>query len=356
MAVPSGGTRTVSSPASPQTGKHPGWRLRHRRLGVAVLATLLLLACAASIAIGAKVIPASGVWSALVAPEGSQNDLIVRSLRVPRTMLGVLVGAALGVAGGLMQGHTRNPLADPGILGVNAGAAFGVVLAIFTLGVTGLLGFIWFGFAGALVASVVVFVLGSLGGGGATPVTLALAGAAVSVFLFALVQALILLDQQTLNVYRFWVVGGLSGRGFDVIVRVLPFLVVGLVLALANAPGLNTLALGVDLARGLGESVARTRTVGVIAITLLAGSAVAAAGPIAFLGLVVPHVARYITGPDHRWLLPYAGLLGAVLILAADVLGRVVVRPGELRVGVVLALVGAPFFIALVRRKRLATL
>ncbi len=344
--------RPLGEPQGP--GLHRAWR--RRLLIVVLLLALLASTCLASVAWGAKPIPLGEVWSALVTPTGDHSDLIVRSLRVPRTVLGVLVGAALGVAGGLMQGHTRNPLADPGILGVNAGAAFGVVLAIYTLDITSLLGFVWFAFAGALVASVLVFVLGSLGGSGATPVTLALAGAAVSVLLFALVQALLLLDQQTLNVYRFWVVGGLAGRGFEIIVPVLPFVAAGLVLALANAPGLNALALGADVARGLGQSIARTRVVGVVAITLLAGGAVAAAGPLAFLGLVVPHLARYVTGPDYRWLLPYAALLGASLLLAADTLGRVAARPGELPAGIVLALVGAPFFIALVRRKRVTTL
>ncbi|MQA14587.1 MAG: iron chelate uptake ABC transporter family permease subunit [Pseudonocardiaceae bacterium] len=329
---------------------------RRRLLVVALLVALLVLACLASVAVGAKAIPLGEVWSALVAPTGGENDIVVRALRVPRTILGIIVGAALGVAGGLMQGHTRNPLAEPGILGVNAGAALAVVIAIYTLGITSLLGFVWFAFAGALVASVLVFVLGSVGRGGATPVTLALAGAAVTVFLFALVQAVILLDQQALDVYRFWVVGALSGRDPAVIVAVLPFMAAGLLLALAHAPGLNALAMGEDVARALGQSIPRTRVVGVTAITLLTGSAVAAAGPIAFLGLVVPHVARYLTGPDHRWLLPNAALLGASLILVADVAGRVVVRPGELQVGIVLALVGAPFFVALVRRTRLMTL
>lgn len=344
-----------ASSESPGVGVLAGIR-RRRLLALVLLLVLLGLACAASVAIGAKPIPLSDVWSALLAPAGSENDIIVRALRIPRTILGVLVGAALGLAGALMQGHTRNPLAEPGILGVNAGAAFAVVLAIYLLGITSLLGFVWFAFAGALLASVAVFVLGSLGRAGATPVTLALAGIAVTVFLFALVQAVILLSQETLDVYRFWVVGALAGRDPAVIVEVLPFLVAGLVLALANAPGLNALALGEDVARALGQSISRVRVVGVTAITLLAGGAVAAAGPIGFLGLIVPHVARYLTGPDHRWLLPYAALLGAILILLADVVGRVVLRPGELQVGIVLALVGAPFFIALVRRKRLMTL
>lgn len=329
---------------------------RRRLLALVLLLALLGLACIASVAVGAKAIPPAEVWSALVAPTGGENDIIVRALRIPRTVLGVMVGAALGLAGALMQGHTRNPLAEPGILGVNAGAAFAIVLAIYLLGITSLPGFVWFGFAGALLASVLVFALGSLGHGGATPVTLALAGIAVTVFLFALVQGVVLLSQETLDVYRFWVVGSLAGRDTAVILEVAPFLVAGLVLALANAPGLNALALGQDVARALGQSIRLVRLVGVAAITLLAGGAVAAAGPITFLGLVVPHGARYLTGPDHRWVLPYAALLGAIVILIADVIGRVVMRPGELQVGIVLALVGAPFFIALVRRKRLMTL
>ncbi len=327
-----------------------------RMLGLVALAGLVLGCVLLSIAVGAKPIPLGEVWDALFASDGQENDIIVRELRVPRTVLGVMVGAALGLAGALMQGHTRNPLADPGLLGVEAGAAFAVVVAIFFLGITSIYGFIWFAFAGALIASVVVFVLGSLGAGGATPVTLALAGAAVSALLGAFTSALVLLDQQTLDVFRFWVVGALAGRPNELIVQVLPFLLAGMLLALANGPALNTLSLGEDVARALGQSVARTRIVGVAAVTLLAGGAVAACGPIGFVGLVVPHVARVLTGPDYRWLLPYSALLGAALVLAADVIGRVVVRPGELQVGIVMALIGAPFFIALVRRRRLASL
>ncbi len=357
------GVRPVTTSTAPTTGgallgRGGGLRaLQLRRVALLLVLAAAVVVCALlSVAVGAKPIPLGDVWSALVDPAGGENDIVVRSLRIPRTVLGIVVGIALGLAGALMQGHTRNPLAEPGILGVNAGAAFAVVFAIYTLGITSPYGFIWFAFAGALVASVVVFVIGSLGRASATPVTLALAGTAVTVFLFALVQALVLLDQQTLDVYRFWVVGGLAGRGPALIIQVLPFLVAGILLALANAPALNTLSLGEDVARALGQSVAATRIVGVAAITLLAGGAVAAAGPIAFLGLVVPHIARYLGGPDHRWLLPYSALLGAVLMLLADVVGRVVVRPGELQVGIVLAIVGAPFFIALVRRRRLMTL
>jgi iron complex transport system permease protein len=215
---------------------------------------------------------------------------------------------------------------------------------------------VWFAFAGAFGASVLVFVLGSLGRGGPTPVTLALAGVAVSAFLGALTSALVLADTATLDAYRFWAVGSLAGRDAAVAGQVAPFLLAGLVLAAANAPALNLLVLGEDVARGLGQNLAVARWTGLAAITLLTGAAVAACGPIGFVGLVVPHAARFFTGPDHRWLLPASGLAGAVLLLAADVLGRVVARPGEVQVGIVLGLVGAPFFVALVRRRRLVQL
>lgn len=334
-----------------------GPSVRARRLGLlGVLLLLLLGTVAAGLAVGAREIPLAEVWSALVAPTGAENDVVVRSLRVPRTLLGVAVGLALGMAGALMQGHTRNPLAEPGLLGVSAGAAFLVVVGIHVFGVASLSGYVWFAFAGAFGASVLVFLLGSASRDGATPVTLALAGVAVTALLQAFTSALVLADSRTLDQYRFWAVGSLAGRDDDVALQVLPFLLVGVVLALANAPGLNLLALGEDVARGLGVRVAATRWTGLAAITLLTGAATAACGPIAFVGLVVPHVCRALTGPDHRWLVPTSGLAGAVLLLGADVVGRVVVRPGELQVGIVLALVGAPFFVALVRRRKLVAL
>ncbi|MFC5949122.1 FecCD family ABC transporter permease [Pseudonocardia lutea] len=351
-----------SAPVVPTAGgrgrARPKRSLRRRRLaGLGVLGVLLVLAVLASIAFGTKVIPLPHVWSALVAPTGTEDDIVIRSLRIPRTVLGVLVGAALGLAGALIQGHTRNPLADPGLLGVNMGAAFFVVVGIYVFGVTTLFGYVWFAFAGAMVASVAVFLLGSSGGrGGPTPVSLALAGAALSFLLSGLVSAIILIDTDTLDAYRFWNVGSLTGRDTAVAGQVVWFIAVGALIALATAPALNALSLGEDVARSLGQSVRRTRVLGIVAITLLAGGATAACGPIGFVGLVVPHVVRAFTGPDHRWLLPASGLLGAVLLLSADVVGRLVARPGELQVGIVLALVGAPFFIALVRRRKLVTL
>ena len=332
--------------------------LRARRLGTLVLLLALLVAASlASIAVGTRSIGLGDVWRSLFDSALLTDDaVVVRQLRVPRTALGLMVGLALGLAGALMQGHTRNPLGDPGLLGVTAGASLAVVLAISLLGLTTPSGYVWFAFAGALTGTVLVYAIGSAGRGGATPLTLALAGAALSALMFALVRAILVSDQQTLDSFRFWVVGSLAGRGADVAWQVAPFIAVGVVLALANAPALNLLGLGEDVARGLGQRIWLARVVGLSAITLLCGAATAACGPIAFVGLVVPHIVRALTGPDHRWLLPCSALLGGALLLAADVVGRVVARPAELQVGIVLALIGAPFFIALVRRSRAAGL
>ena len=325
--------------------------------GLWLLLALVVLVCGLSIAVGSRSIDPGTVWRALTDSGFTGDDaVVIRELRIPRTLLGVLVGLSLGAAGALMQGHTRNPLGDPGLLGVAAGASAAVVLAIFVLGVGTPSGYVWFAFGGALLGSVAVFAIGSSGRGGATPVSLALAGAAISALLYALVRAVLVTDSSTLDSYRFWVVGSLAGRDSSVGWQVLPFIAVGLVLAMANSPALNLLGLGEDVARGLGQNVLLARVVGITGITLLTGAATAACGPIGFVGLVVPHVARAVTGPDHRWLVPYSALMGVVLLLAADVVGRVVVRPGELQVGIVLALVGAPFFIALVRRRTLAAL
>ncbi|MFI6509202.1 FecCD family ABC transporter permease [Streptosporangium sp. NPDC050855] len=345
----------IATTAAPGRVPVPAGRnVRRRRLLVlGGLSAALAVAVVLSVAVGARPVPPADVWHALTAPTGTENDIVVRSLRLPRTAIGVMAGVALGVAGALMQGHTRNPLADPGLLGVTQGAAFAMVLAILALGVTGPYGYIWFGLAGALLASAGVFALGMAGGrGGPTPVTLALAGTAVSAFLYALTSALVLLDEQTMDIFRFWQAGSIAAKGPDVAWQVLPFIVAGLVVALVNAPGLNALSLGEDVARSLGRNVTLTRAVGITAITLLTGASVAACGSLAFIGLIVPHLARPLSGPDHRWLLPYSGLAGATILLLADVIGRVVAHPGELEVGVVLALAGAPFFIVLVRRRK----
>ncbi|MGL5909451.1 MAG: FecCD family ABC transporter permease, partial [Phycicoccus sp.] len=288
-------------------------------------------------------------------PDATLPDhVVVTELRVPRTVVGLLVGMALGLSGTVMQGLTRNPLADPGLLGVSGGASLAVVLAVFLIGVRSPAGYVWFAFAGAAVASVVVYVLGSLGSGGASPVKLALAGAALSALLASLTSAVLLLDVSTLDAYRFWAVGSIAGQDLDVVGALAPFLAGGTVLALLRGRSLNALALGDDSARALGVRLGRARLLAAVAVVLLVGAATAAAGPVAFVGLVVPHVARAVVGPDYRWILAWSVVLAPVLLLTADILGRVVARPAEIQVGIVTALLGGPFFIALVRRRAVA--
>ncbi|CAN5542954.1 iron chelate uptake ABC transporter family permease subunit [soil metagenome] len=323
--------------------------------GLLLLALALVGVVLLGLAVGSRTIGPGTVLDVLLHPDGSTASTIVHDLRLPRTVLGVAVGACLGVAGALMQGHTRNPLADPGLLGVTAGAAFAGVLGIHVLGVAGPLGYAWLSMLGAGAAATLVFLIGSTRGG-PDPVTLVLAGTAVSALLGAFTQTILLRDLDTLDDYRFWVVGSVSGSGLDVLVRLAPFMLVGLALAGAGAPGLNLLQLGDDVARSLGMHPGRHQVAGVVAVMLLTGAATAACGPIGFVGLVVPHVARHLGGVDYRWVVPYAGLVGALLVVGADVVGRVVVRPGELQVGIVLALVGGPSFVLLVRRLRLVRL
>lgn len=324
-----------------------------------------------SVRIGTKPIPWSDVFPALINTDAlrdldtghlfdydqeSSNQLIVRSLRVPRTALGLLVGSSLGIAGAVMQGVGRNPLADPGILGVNAGAALMVVVGIFVFGIGSLTGYVWLAFLGAAVASLLVYALSSFGREGATPVKLALAGAAATATLTSITTAIVLTDVNTLDEYRFWVVGSLAGRDGEVARQVLPFIGIGLLLALCSGRLLNALSLGDDVARSLGQRVGWSRAYCALVVVLLCGGATAAAGPIGFVGLTVPHVARALVGPDYRWIVPFSAVMAPMLLLGADVLGRIVARPGEVQVGIMTALVGAPFFVLLVRYRKLAEL
>lgn len=327
-----------------------------RVAGLVILAGLVVAAGAVSLAVGSKDIPLRDVLDAMFAFDGSDHDLIIRDLRIPRTVLGLAVGGALGVAGVLMQGLTRNPLADPGILGVNAGAAFAVVIAIYSFGIADLAAYVWFAIVGAAVAGVVVYGLGTRGRSGASPAKLALAGAAMSALLGSFTTGLLLLDAATLDQFRFWVVGSVAGRDLAISRQVAPFLLAGTVIAASSARRLDGLALGDDMARSLGQNVTVTRLLLAGGSVLLVGGAVAAAGPVGFVGLAVPHAARALVGPPHRWLLPYAAGMGAVLVVAADTLGRVLARPAEIQVGIVTALVGAPYLVMLVRRRRLAGL
>jgi iron complex transport system permease protein len=320
---------------------------------VGVLAIVTLL----SLAIGAKTIPLTTTIHAFTQYDKlNYDETVIRLLRLPRTEVGLLVGLALGLAGAVMQGVTRNPLADPGILGINGGATLAIVLGIYTLGVHQLTGYIWFGFLGAGAAGLTVYAVGSLGREGATPVKLAISGAALAALLGSATTTVLLLDAQALEVFRFWAVGSLASSTSAIAGSIWPFVLAGAVGALLTGRALNTLALGEDVARALGQRVGRARAFCALCVIVLCGAATSVAGPIAFVGLTIPHVARAIVGPDYRWVLPYSAVLAPILLLGADVLGRVVVSPSELQVGVVTAFIGAPFFVVLVRFRRLAEL
>jgi iron complex transport system permease protein len=318
-------------------------------------AALLVLVVLASLAVGSNPLSVGRVWHALVAPDGGEAASIVWDLRVPRTLLGLVVGAALAAAGVLLQALTRNPLAEPRILGISAGASLGVVVAITLFGIGSLAGYVWFGIAGALGAGLLVFGVAARTRDGASPVTLALVGAALDASLGAITAGLLSADARTFEEFRFWVVGGLTGRDSAVAGHVLPFLLAGLLLAAFVARGLDSLALGDDVARGLGTRVGLTRLGGGAAAVLLTGAGVAAAGPIAFVGLAVPHIARFLVGTDQRWVLAASVLIGPALLLSADVVGRVVALPGEVSAGIVTALIGAPLLAVLVSRAKVVS-
>lgn len=325
-------------------------------LGLAFLVALTCLVTLASLAIGSLDIAASVVLESFLGEPQGREEIIVQELRVPRTIIGLAAGAVFAMAGCLMQGLTRNPLADPGLLGVSAGAALAVLLARELVGVRDPSAYLWFAFLGAAVAGFLVYGLGSAGSGGASPIKLAIAGAALTAALTSVTLILLSLNPVSLDEMRFWFVGSIAGRPVTVFWSVAPFVVLGSITAILLGKPLNSLALGEEVAAALGVSIGRLRALAGATVIVLAGAGVAMAGPIAFLGLVVPHIARLIVGPDWRWILPYSLLIGAALLLAADILGRVIVRPDELQVGVVFALMGAPLFVALVRRRKLAYL
>jgi iron complex transport system permease protein len=320
-------------------------------LGLPLCFGVLGLALLLSVAFGAADIDAATVWRALTAFDGSTDHLIIRTLRVPRAIIGALVGAALAVAGAIMQGLTRNPMADPGILGINTGAALAVVAAVFFLRATSLAQYTWFAFAGAGLTAVSVYALGSFGHGGPTPLKITIAGAAITAFLSSITTGMLIFNQRTLEEIRFWLAGSVAGRDLGLLVQVLPYMAVGLVGALLLGRQITTLALGDDIATGLGQRTGWIKAICAMLVVLLAGSAVAVAGPIGFVGLVIPHVVRFFAGVDYRWILPYSALVGAIFLVLSDVAARLVLRPMELPVGVMTAIIGGPFFVYLVRQR-----
>lgn len=342
------------------TGEAPRRRAPLRPRGAvllgAVLVVLLLAAAVLSLTVGARATSLGTVWDALTNPDATNGDHAVVGSRIPRTLAGLLVGASLSLAGAAMQGIARNPLADPGILGVNAGAALAVVLGIYLLGIVSIAGYVWFAFAGAAAAAVLVYLVAALGREGATPLKLALAGAALAAGLASVMNAVLMMSDEVLDRFRFWQVGTLGVRSLAEMAQVVPFLAVGAAVVLFSARLLNGLALGDDAARGLGIRTGRARAVSAVGVVLLCGGATALAGPIGFVGLVVPHAIRSLVGGDYRKILPLSALAGPVLLLLADVAGRVVLPPSEVQVGVMTAVVGAPVFIWLIRRGKRAAL
>nr|WP_242037704.1 iron ABC transporter permease [Coleofasciculus sp. FACHB-SPT9] len=317
-----------------------------------ILSLLILLIClVVSIGYGAADISASTIYAALTAFDGSADHLIIRTIRLPRSLIAILVGAAMAIAGAIMQGITRNPLADPGILGINAGAAMAVVIAVFAFDTTDPSFYAWYAFLGAGAAAIAVYFLGSLGRGGLTPLNLTIAGAAISTFLSSVTTGILIFSQRTLDEIRFWMAGSIAGRDFTIVWQVLPYITLGLILAFALGKQITTLNLGEDIAKGLGQRTAWVKVAAAFSVILLAGSAVAAAGPIGFIGLVVPHVVRLLVGVDYRWIMPYSAVFGAILLLTADIGARLLIKPQELPVGVMTAFVGAPLFVYLARFK-----
>lgn len=340
--------------AAPLTAPAPSTtpRLRPRTLWAALLVSALVLAatCLLSLFVGSGQLSPQSVWQALAAPTGSIDDGTIREVRVPRTALGVVVGAALGTAGALAQAVTRNPLADPGILGVNAGAGLAIALAVAFLQLTTIDGYLWFGLIGAFATAVLVHAVAARGTAGPTPLRLTMVGVAIGAVFMGMSRSLALLYPNAFEQMRFWGAGSLADRPVGTLRTILPFVALGLLIAIISGRSLNAMGMGEDIARSLGVRVALVRTLAIVSITLLCGAATAAAGPISFVGLMVPHAVRFVTGPDQRWLLAFSLLLAPVLLVAADVLGRVVVMPAELQAGVMTAFLGAPVLVHLVRR------
>ncbi|MFC0015243.1 MULTISPECIES: iron ABC transporter permease [Allobacillus] len=282
--------------------------------------------------------------------DGSNEHIIIQDTRIPRSLIAAAVGASLAMAGAIMQGITNNPLASPSIFGVNAGASFFVVLGITAFGMTSLMSFTWLAFLGATLAVIIVYSLGTLGKDGLTPIKMTLAGAAIAALFSSLTQGMLTLNEQSLDQALFWLAGSVQGRDLNILTAVFPYILTGLVASLLIGKQINVLAMGEDLAKGLGQKTWLIKVLAALTIVLLAGGAVAVAGPIGFIGIVIPHVARWMVGIDYRWVIPYSGMLGAVLLLIADIGARYIIMPAEVPVGVMTAVIGVPFFIYIARR------
>lgn len=323
-----------------------------RAVGLAALLAVLLGAFIASLAHGANPIPYADVWDAIWHRGENEASYIVWDQRFPRTVIAIVTGAAFALSGALIQALTRNPLADSGILGVNAGAGLAVTVGVGVFGIAGITQYIWFAFIGAAATTILVYIIGLAGGArGANPATLVLAGVALAAVFGGVTSFLQLIDPDTFEAIRNWNLGSVARTSLNDAQSVLPFLLLGVILAILVSTDLNSIALGDDLAASLGTKVVRARILTILAVTVLAGGATALTGGIGFVGLMVPHVVRWIVGPDQRWIFFYCLIGGPVMVLLADTLGRIIARPGEIEVGILTAVIGAPVLIALVRRK-----
>lgn len=331
-------------------------RTMGRLAGLAVAAALLVFMVGLSLAVGARNIPLADVFASFFTTQQTADSETIFALRMPRTLLGLLAGVGFALSGALMQALTRNPLADPGILGINAGAAFAMVVAIGIFGIVHPLSLIWFSFAGTGLAAVAVYAAAMGGRSGATPLRLTLAGVAIGSVLRGLTSALIFLDPNTFDHMLNWEVGSLAIAGYESLIVTAPFIAIGMVIGVVAAPALTVISLGDDQARALGAGLAGTRALVIVAVMLLTGAATAAAGPLGFIGLMVPYAARWIAGNDQRWIFAYTLVLAPILLLGADIIGRLSMRPAEIQVGIVTAFVGAPVLIWLVRSRKVTAL
>lgn len=321
-----------------------------RAFGMLIGLLFIAMLVWASIVLGLTKITSQMVWDSIYHFDGSNEHIIIKDTRIPRAFIATAVGASLAVAGTIMQGLTNNPLASPSIFGVNAGASFFIVVAVTYFGLTSLGAFTWIAFLGAAFAAIIVYVIGAMGREGLTPIKLTLAGAAIAALFSSLTQGILSLNEQALDQVIFWLAGSIQGRELDMLLSVLPYLVLGWILSIFISAQMNVLAMGDDVATGLGQKTILVKIVGAIIVVFLAGGSVAVAGPIGFLGIIIPHVARWLVGIDYRWVIPYSGMLGAILLLLADIAARYIIMPAEVPVGVMTAFIGAPFFIYIARR------
>ncbi len=322
-----------------------------RIAGLLVCLAILLACIAASLLYGATVFSWRTGWDTLLRYDpGVTEQMVIRTTRLPRALIAASVGASLAVAGCLMQALTRNPLASPSVLGVNAGATFFVVFAVLALAVQSMQSLMWISFCGAALGAALAYALSAVGRDGLSPVKIVLAGSAITALFASATQTLLVLNRQGLNTVLFWLTGSIAGRSMELLQTVLPYMAVCWFAALLLAKEMNVLAMGEEMAKGLGQRTRAIKALTAVVIVVLAGGSVSVAGPIGLVGIIIPAIARFLVGIDHRWTLPYCALLGGALLTAADVAARFLISPEEFPVGVVTAVIGAPFFIYIARK------